>query len=972
MAQQARDEAGNIWEVDAQGNPVRLIQPAGAGSPSTTVQPSGWRLQQQQAEAARQAAADRRAEASAADARAKAEREAREWAATHNPDGSPKPVANTNGSAELTAATRANAINAFTATRQLDTLIADIEKRFKDGPGSTKGIAGGLDWLPTPSNRQFDAAGNAVRGAAITALGFTSGQTNSPKEVEMNIGPYIPAAGDYDAVIKDKIARLKDLRDRARVQAATVLGGVPDASGSIVPLERLSRQDRDKLFPPGTMQPFASDPKEVRSLNPSDVVRELAGANAKSIDLDAMGDAVVTYGDGSTRTIPLNDDQRNSEWYAQIYREKRGEDPPLAATVTDDGGTGGGGGGSSPPSGPDRTSWQSGVDALVRGAADVPSFGLADEAEAGLESLITGRPFSEMLRGQEAIDNADQQQNPYLRLTGQIAGGVPVAYGLGRVGAAALPSRPGLGVIGAETAGGGLYGAGASNEDRLTGTAIGAVSSAVGNQIGQRVLSPVARGIFGSGAAQSVANAGRRVLGREPAFRPPTPSRAENMVLKVGEDQTVDQIRGTLDDAVRLGLPMSLADANPQLRMLAGSASRLSPKVREQFEPMLGRRARGQGERAIDAITRDLGPGTNMIEARNALRQQARSDSEPFYREAFSRSAPVDPEIQGMLNTPAGRDALNRAVSIARNEGVDPNGLGFDLNDAGEVVGIRAPTFETLHMVKRGLDSVVEGSRGATGVLNRDDPAIAAVDNLRKRFRGRLGDLDQNYRAGNAAYSAQMRNRDALNFGYDATRTAVKPDVLADAASRMPGDPLRQGFRTGLIEQVEATPFSSNPYDRIAGSPDRVEKLTSLFPEGAPSLLRQADLEQQMAKTGYEVIGGSPTASRRAADEGFAPGLGAQFVGEAGLGMLTGTPPIASTTSAARRLLGDRMRMGFGGKRAEEIGNMLLEANPATGISVLDDMVARRAAYDRWKSGYNTSLGVFGSSLALPTVGFAN
>lgn len=30
---QARDEAGNIWEVDAQGNPVRLIQAAGQQSP---------------------------------------------------------------------------------------------------------------------------------------------------------------------------------------------------------------------------------------------------------------------------------------------------------------------------------------------------------------------------------------------------------------------------------------------------------------------------------------------------------------------------------------------------------------------------------------------------------------------------------------------------------------------------------------------------------------------------------------------------------------------------------------------------------------------------------------------------------------------------------------------------------------------------------------------------------------------------
>lgn len=31
QSQQARDEAGNIWEIDAQGNPVRLVQPAAGG-----------------------------------------------------------------------------------------------------------------------------------------------------------------------------------------------------------------------------------------------------------------------------------------------------------------------------------------------------------------------------------------------------------------------------------------------------------------------------------------------------------------------------------------------------------------------------------------------------------------------------------------------------------------------------------------------------------------------------------------------------------------------------------------------------------------------------------------------------------------------------------------------------------------------------------------------------------------------------
>jgi hypothetical protein len=78
MARHGRDEAGNIWELDAQGNPVRMIQPAQAppSVPGALAIPPNPRIAaEKQAEAARQAAAESRAErsdqrAAAAEARA--------------------------------------------------------------------------------------------------------------------------------------------------------------------------------------------------------------------------------------------------------------------------------------------------------------------------------------------------------------------------------------------------------------------------------------------------------------------------------------------------------------------------------------------------------------------------------------------------------------------------------------------------------------------------------------------------------------------------------------------------------------------------------------------------------------------------------------------------------------------------------------------------------------------------------------
>lgn len=135
-------------------------------------------------------------------------------------------------------ATRATALAGYRGHQQLDQLIADMEAKFKAGPGATTpGSLSSLeDFLPLTSNRVFNDAGNAARGQVIQALGFTGGQTNTPQEAAAAVGPYLPQASDTDAQILDKIQRLKDLSGRARDTAVAQLGGVPDANGRVAPV----------------------------------------------------------------------------------------------------------------------------------------------------------------------------------------------------------------------------------------------------------------------------------------------------------------------------------------------------------------------------------------------------------------------------------------------------------------------------------------------------------------------------------------------------------------------------------------------------------------------------------------------------------------------------------------------------------------------------------------------------------------
>ena len=156
--------------------------------------------------------------------------------------------------APLTAKERADAVAAYNSASSIDRLVAQMEQQFKAGPGATTGIRGALDYLPFTENQQFDRTGNSVRGHVGTALGFTGGQLNSVAEAEMAVGPYLPASGDRDAVILDKIQRLKDLANDARTRSTAILGGVPDQYGNIGPVE-----DQPAVAAPQPIQPQGRD-----------------------------------------------------------------------------------------------------------------------------------------------------------------------------------------------------------------------------------------------------------------------------------------------------------------------------------------------------------------------------------------------------------------------------------------------------------------------------------------------------------------------------------------------------------------------------------------------------------------------------------------------------------------------------------------------------------------------------------------
>jgi len=300
--------------------------------------------------------------------------------------------------------------------------------------------------------------------------------------------------------------------------------------------------------------------------------------------------------------------------------------------------------------------------------------------------------------------------------------------------------------------------------------------------------------------------------------------------------------------------------------------------------------------------------------------------------------------------------ALSNARRIALEEGRDPTTLGFDLDDAGEVVLTSVPSWQTLDYVKRGLDDVIEGYRDkTTGRLALDTEGRAVNDTLRE-FMRIVDAANPDYAAARAAYAGPAAEREALRRGQDALR--MSPNQLGvnmvNASEAQRGQ-MQLGFQSALAEQAGRLRNNSNPFG-LLDTPAMEQRLAAMAyqDEDIARLLAQRDLEGQLAGSTNRLIGNSMTAERGIADEAFAAQSGvmddaAPMLVETAI---SGAPWATGLRSVASRLGGQGLRdwrtLGMGRRAtelADEIAPISLETNPAVAEEMLYEMVERDALY---------------------------
>lgn len=661
---QAVDEKGDIYETDENGVPIRHLGNVNGGggsmgTPKPAPQEKPYRWQSNDG-SLMEMGPDGRPRVVFRDA--------------PKPTGAGAAGADT---AKITAKVRQEAIDKYKAAVALGSQIDRLEQLYKAGPGSTSGPAGVMDFLPTPANKTFNSYSDQFRAPVKAALGMTGGENNTAAEGKQNLGGYLPQAGDYDATIEEKINSLREMRQRSAQEAIAVLGGIPDANGNVTPIQ----QGQNPLAP----------------IVGSDGVQRSQQVGAQYSG--GSGGGAIATGDKSDIQIP-SEMQAEFEAFLRAnprgkldpnaYAEKRlqlnakygfGINPGDLQTYISEGKSY-----NEQPNRPFNMSipavkgGQTSAIDQAKGAfvtnpvgAAVTNFGNANML--GIPGAFSGG----------AID-AIRAESPNASFAGDLAGSLTGVAGLakGAIKAGLTKELP-KALMGSNLIYGTTRGASEMPENPFLGATVGLATSAAGEGAARVLIAPAVKAIAQSRGGQAAGNVARGIFGRRQMPVVDPLSQGDQMIVSAVGDRG-PQTMGNLREAARLNLPFTLADANPNLRALAGSAVRKSPMVRQTAEDVLRPRAMGQIDRLQGAISRDFGDPTSVLTRSDELVQQAKTAAAPLYQQAYAAPAIGSPEIDSLLQTPFGRSALGRARTIAANERRDPAAMGFNLDENGDVV----------------------------------------------------------------------------------------------------------------------------------------------------------------------------------------------------------------------------------------------------------------------------------------------
>lgn len=552
------------------------------------------------------------------------------------------------------------------------------------------------------------------------------------------------------------------------------------------------------------------------------------------------------------------------------------------------------------------------------------SFGLSDEAAGVANMLMHPLTSGAYAAGRDAtrarVDDARETTGwagTLSELGGGLLTGAPLQQGAKALLSLGQSAKQGLklGALGGAIGG---FGSGDGAVDSL-------IKSGIGATLG---------GTLGVAVPTAVQLIGNRVSGAQRLIGADTENLARRITGEalLADGNTPAQVGQRLTSAAERGTPLALADTGDNARGLLASVSRRPGAARTLARGTVEPRQAEQSDRVLGAIGENLGPIRNMRQQSDELMQQADVAATPLYDEFRALPGRTSEELESILATPAGRSAITRARTIAANERRDPTKLGFDLDDQGEVVLRRFDSPETIDLVKRGLDDILEDARDPLTGQIKYTPQLRGVESVRSSLLREADSLYPVYGSARAAYAGPASAEEALQLGRRSlTASAEDIEVALGRMGEAEREQFALGFRAAMADNIGRAVDGADQAQRMLGTPRKRAALAAVFggEENFGRFLATMADERATNQTYRSVMTGSQTAERLAADAQTSDG---GMLETASGAALRGVSQPVSMLGDALKALGEVGRFGAGeaGDRTREsVAALLTETDPS-------------------------------------------
>ncbi len=491
---------------------------------------------------------------------------------------------------------------------------------------------------------------------------------------------------------------------------------------------------------------------------------------------------------------------------------------------------------------------------LLQGA----TFNTSDEIIGWIRGNLTpGLSTNNAIDIERAALEEASTESPIGSIVEQLIGAAaPVAMTRGRAG---VPTVAGEILPNAAMGGAFAFGASEGNVDeRMADTATGAGVGAVVGPTIQLASKPVTAVASNVGKAlrgpKALANQQARELIKEALENDATS--VEEAVLYVLNKNTT-------------GKPYTLADLGPNSQALLDAVNVLPGSGKKTAQQFLKARDSGILTRLSTDLQEAFGSRAGFFSEFKALQNARSATGNKLYERAYRNNVRISKDLQELFKRPSMQSALQRAMNIASEEGVNLPKITFAAN--GRIVGpngttVKALPTRLLHYVKRGLDDEVFVGKSPTSGAGKD--LVNAAKSTRAQFLEILDNQNPSYKLARNYWSGKSAVMDAMQTGRDFLRADV--DELADMLATMSGSEM-EGFRLGamqgILNEMERG-AERTAVQRLVRSPQREKLLRLTFPNtnagaaSADNFMNNLADEIVMRETSKGVLSGSQTAMR--------------------------------------------------------------------------------------------------------------